>query len=198
MAFLPPLSARPGSLFFPAVIFCMMMASVTLSGCESFPGHYVKLNQCLIEQSSVGEEHLVAYAELEDWLLEQELLEAADKASYGQLLRELAVGEQQIRAYDVAPEVRDFWALQEGGSFGAFFSCAETLSEELSEQQAASIHGMNKIFTQMRPQQEAGRQVRYRDAELLQKLATEAITDEDFEFVLYRASLLNLLVFMME
>ena len=176
----------------------MMIAAGALSGCEQFPRHYVALNQCISEQSSVGEDHLIAYAELEDWLLEQELLAAADKASYASLLAGVASGGTDIRAYDVAPEVRDFWALQEGGSFGAFFSCAETLRGELNENQAASIHGMQRVFEQMQPAGDVGAQPDYRNPELLDRLATEAITDEDFEFVLYRASLLNLLVYMMD
>jgi hypothetical protein len=174
------------------------MVPLLLAGCDSFPRHYVKLNQCLIEQGSIGEEHLVAYAELEDWLIEQNLLEGSDKASYSRLLVDMATGSQQIQAYDVAPEVRDFWALQEGGSFGAFFSCTKTLSEELEESEAASIHGMHSVFEQMRQAAETEGEAGYEHPELLETLASEAISDEDFEFVLYRASLLNLLVFMMD
>jgi hypothetical protein len=179
-------------------LFFIVMAPVLITGCESFPRHYVKLNQCLIEQGSIGEDHLVAYAELEDWLLEQKLLEGSDKASYKRLLVDVATGSQQIQAYDAAPEVRDFWALQEGGSFGAFFSCSKDLSEELEDEEAASIHRMHRIFEQMREAAKTGGEAGYKDPELLESLTTEAISDEDFEFVLYRASLLNLLVFMMD
>lgn len=172
----------------------LLFIGFSLTSCERFPRHYTKLNQCLIENGSVGKEHLVAYAELEDWLIAEDLLGAPDKSSYKSLLNDVALGRLQIRAYDAAPEVRDFWALQEGGSFGAFFSCTEKLHSELSETQAASVHAMHEIFVQMR----SGGNVRYGDAELLSALVEEGITDEDFEFVLYRAALLNLLVFMME
>ena len=184
--------------FFVKTALLLLLLTAFLNACERFPGHYVEFNQCLIDETSVGEDYLIAYAELEEWLLAENLLESADQASYARLLKQVARGERDIRAADAAPEVRDFWALQEGGSFGAFFRCAETMSETFDEGQAASIHGMNRVFQQMRPDRAVGNVHQYDDAGLLERLATEAITEEDFEFTLYRASLLNLLVFMMD
>lgn len=167
-------------------LFCLVFGA-----CERFPGHYVALNQCLQENTAVGEEILVAFAELEKYLQDENLLEGTQAADYASLLTDVAEGRARLSAQDVAPRVRDFWGIQEAATFGAYMRCARELSESISAQEASSIHRMHEVYKQMMEADD------FDSPEHIESLIN-AISEDDFRYLLYRSAVLTVLVYMME
>ncbi|MCH8556402.1 MAG: hypothetical protein LAT84_01210 [Balneolia bacterium] len=167
-------------------IICLVFAA-----CERFPGHYVALNQCLQENTAVGEEILVAFAELEEYLLDENLLEGTQPSNYASLLTAVAEGRTSLSAHEVAPRVRDFWGIQEAATFGAYMRCGRELSENMSAGEASSIHRMHEVYTQMMEADD------FDSPEHINALI-DAISEDDFRYLLYRSAVLTVLVYMME
>jgi len=172
-------------------VLAVILIGFLFQACERFPGHYVALNQCLQEHTAIGEELLVAFAELEEYLLSENLLEGTGQADYSTLLTAFAQGGVHLQGSEVAPHVRDFWGLEEAATFGAYMRCADDLSSRLSQSEAASIHQMQQVYRKMR---DTGS---FEDVILLQDLS-QAIEEDDFGFILYRSALLNMFVYMMD
>lgn len=166
---------------------------LVIGGCRQFPGHYVALNSCLQENTSIGEDFLVAFAELEDHLLSEGYLISASRQSYTDLLRDLSTEKRSMSWRATAPHVRDFWGLQQEGTFGAFPVCVQQLSASGAAASAESLNRLASVYEQFY----AAGNPSFRNPDMLQAL-TEAVTDNDFEFLLYRAPLLVFVVYLME
>ncbi|MCH8568760.1 MAG: hypothetical protein LAT67_10870 [Balneolales bacterium] len=164
---------------------------ISLASCSRFPAHYVEFLQCLGEESAVAEEVLVAYSEMEEWLIQNQHLADLSRESYLQLLTEMSDENTTLFFRNASPHVRDFWGLQEGASFRSFFSCSARVSEKLGESSAESLSSMSAVYQQM------DETAAHTHSDQLEAL-TNAITDQDFNFLLYRAALLNKIIFMME
>lgn len=171
------------------LVVLLLMAAA----CQQFPGHYIAFQGCLQENTSIGEEFLVAFAELEGYLLEEGHLSDSSREAYQALLSDLATGARELSWRDAAPQVRDFWGLQQEGTFGAFPACARQLSAGTVPGEAQSLQNLAVVYAEMfSPDADT-----FRDPALMASLA-DAVTDEDFKFVLYRAPLLVFVVYMMQ
>ncbi|AXJ01142.1 hypothetical protein CYPRO_1892 [Cyclonatronum proteinivorum] len=165
-----------------------------MAGCSQFPGHYIAFNTCLQENTSIGEDFLVAFAELEEYLISEGYLEDISRESYRTTLNALATGSLAIEWRSVAPHVRDFWGLQQEGTFGAFPSCARQISSENTDpEQAQSLQNLSEVYDLFFTQPDAS----FRDPALLNQLS-DAVTDDDFAFMLYRAPQMIFMVYLME
>ncbi len=172
--------------------FSVFLIALFLSAaCARLPAHYLELNQCLDEHSPAGEEFLVAFAELEDYLLAEELLDNTSRDAYRELLTSTAERRIHISGGQAAPEVRDFWLLQDPGTIGAFLHCTKQAASAFEESRARSLHRLNNVFDDMR------RNNAYDDPVLAAALV-DASEDEDFEFMLYRSASLAVLIYMMD
>ncbi len=171
------------------LLFSVMM--ITLSGCARLPGHYIELNRCIEEHSPIGEEFLVAFSELEGFLLDEGHLTDTTKDAYRNLLLRMANEEISISAYNTAPHVRDFWSLQEQGTIGSYLTCTRQVSEKREPDEARSAHQLREVFDEM------SATGNYSHSDSVTALV-DAIRDEDFDYVLYRSAPLAIVVYMME
>lgn len=177
----------------PSGLLIVLLLMLSMNGCRQFPGHYIAFQTCLQENTSIGEEFLVAFAELEDFLLREGHLRDNSREAYQTLLSGLTAQTHELRWRDAAPQVRDFWGLQQEGTFGAFPACVQRLSADAAPGEAESLQNLATVYAEMfSPETDS-----FRTSELLRAL-TEAVTDDDFGFVLYRAPLLVFIVYLMQ
>ncbi|MCC5933402.1 MAG: hypothetical protein LAT75_03870 [Candidatus Cyclonatronum sp.] len=173
--------------------FIYLLLLLLIAGCRQFPGHYIAFNSCLQENTTIGEDFLVAYAELENFLLAEGYLNEPHRPDYAALLQDLATENRSISWRSAAPQVRDFWGLQQEITFGAFPLCAQQVSAGSIADEAGSLSRLSSVYEKFYDDENAT----FRNPELLQSLS-DAVSDEDFGFLLYRAPLLTFVVYLME
>jgi len=169
----------------------LILMLLILASCTRVSEHEAAFFRCLNDQSALGEDFRESLLQLETYLLENNYLRSVTRDDYMYLLRSMISGSVSISTQNAAPEVRDFWYLENPSTFGAYPACAEIIDENYQLSETRSLKRMARLYSQTGFLSGADTESGLADL-------AESISADDFEKILYRGALLVYIVRLME